>query len=762
MNDNSATKAIITGYSSIGVDAFKDCTVLTDVDLGTDVTSIGNDAFSGCTNLHSVIIPETVTSMGTNVFANTSQLHTAIIYSNATMNGTFYNGNLYRVDFIGSPIIGANAFNGCSYLTNVIFHQDGPSSIDSTAFSNIHANCIVKYGSYAENISILTNYRWFQLGLDIDGEAASDQSGYSVSLSSDGTIVAIGAPKNSGNGSSSGHVRIYQNANSSWTQLGSDIDAEAAWDQSGFSVSLSSDGTIVAIGAKYNAGNGSNSGHIRIHQYANNTWTQLGQDIDGEYPTDYFGWSVSLSSDGLKVAGGSYQNDEAGTNIGHVRIYEYTNNSWSQLGQDIDGEASNDQSGWSISLSDDGTIVAIGARQNDQYESSWVWNSGHVRIYQYANSSWTQLGQDIDGEVGGDQSGHSVSLSSDGTIVAIGAVGNDGNGSNSGHVRVYQYTSGSWTQLGQDIDGEDEWDAFGYSVSISSDGTIVATGGDQNDGNGSNSGHVRIYQYANSNWTQLGLDIDGEAANDQSGYSVSLSSDGTSVAIGAPYNAATDSGHVRVYQYSPLFSQQEILPNSEHWLSDSIVFEGPSSGDYGGVCEFNNDGTIMAHGMWGLGKGQVRVYQKNSSTLEWNQLGGNIETTLQMGGYDSRFGQSLSLSNNGQIISIGALYGQFKPEGVYPGSSVGTVEVFSLNTNNSTWELIGQPLYGQNKYNESSTTDINDDGTIIVIGERNYNTSSDANDPFTYVTNGEGRVRVFYYNTNTSTWDLIGTPHYRN
>ena len=94
----------------------------------------------------------------------------------------------------------------------------------------------------------------------------------------------------------------------------------------------------------------------------------------------------------------------------------------------------------------------------------------------------------------------------------------------------------------------------------------------------------------------------------------------------------------------------------------------------------------------------------------------------------------------------------------YPGSSVGTVEVFSLNTNNSTWELKGQPLYGQNKYNDSSTTDINDDGTIIVIGERNYNTLSDANDPFTYVTNGEGRVRVFYYNTNTSTWDLIGTP----
>ena len=63
----------------------------------------------------------------------------------------------------------------------------------------------------------------------------------------------------------------------------------------------------------------------------------------------------------------------------------------------------------------------------------------HVRVYQYASSTWSQLGSDIDGEAASDKSGYSVSLSSDGTIVAIGAVHNDGNGSNSGHVRVYQY-----------------------------------------------------------------------------------------------------------------------------------------------------------------------------------------------------------------------------------------------------------------------------------------------------------------------------------
>ena len=140
--------------------------------------------------------------------------------------------------------------------------------------------------------------------------------------------------------------------------------------------------------------------------------------------------------------------------------------------------------------------------------------SGHVRVYQNISGTWTKLGSDIDGEAAGDQSGISVSLSSDGTIVAIGAVGNDGNGSYSGHVRVYQNISGTWTQLGGDIDGEAAGDQSGISVSLSSDGTIVAIGAYGNDGNGTSSGHVRVYQNISGTWTKLGGDIDGEAAGD--------------------------------------------------------------------------------------------------------------------------------------------------------------------------------------------------------------------------------------------------------
>jgi FG-GAP repeat len=100
----------------------------------------------------------------------------------------------------------------------------------------------------------------------VNGEAAGDLSGNSVSLSSDSTRVAIGAPGNNGNGTISGHVRVYEESGGSWTQIGSDIDGEAWGDISGVFVSLSSDGTRVAIGAPRNDGNGTKSGHVRVYE----------------------------------------------------------------------------------------------------------------------------------------------------------------------------------------------------------------------------------------------------------------------------------------------------------------------------------------------------------------------------------------------------------------------------------------------------------------------------------------------------------------
>ena len=65
---------------------------------------------------------------------------------------------------------------------------------------------------------------WEKVGDDINVEARGYQSGSSVSITSDGSGVAIGAPNNDGNGSNSGHVRIYKNNNGTWEKVGTDIN----------------------------------------------------------------------------------------------------------------------------------------------------------------------------------------------------------------------------------------------------------------------------------------------------------------------------------------------------------------------------------------------------------------------------------------------------------------------------------------------------------------------------------------------------------
>ena len=74
---------------------------------------------------------------------------------------------------------------------------------------------------------------------------------------------------------------------------------------------------------------------------------------------------------------------------GHVRVYQFLNDAWSKIGDDIDGEAANDESGWSVSLSYDGSTVAIGALYNDGTTDSINDSRGHVRVYQLVSTTTT-------------------------------------------------------------------------------------------------------------------------------------------------------------------------------------------------------------------------------------------------------------------------------------------------------------------------------------------------------------------------------------
>ena len=418
---------------------------------------------------------------------------------------------------------------------------------------------------------------WNQLGSEILGTQQYEQNGWSVSVSADGTTVAIGSYIYDVTGTNAeGRTRVYKynTGTSSWTQLGLDISGTQLTERSGYSVSLSADGTTVAVGSySYDKAGGTtdagtDEGRTRVYKYNTGTssWTQLGLDISGTQANENSGWSVSLSADGTTVAMGSYVYDVTGTNAeGRTRVYKYNTgtSSWTQLGLDISGTQLTERSGYSVSLSADGTTVAVGSYLYDTNNA----DVGRTRVYKYntGTSSWVQLGLDISGTQVFEYSGASVSLSADGTTVAIGsywydkAGGTTDAGTEEGRTRVYKYNTGtsSWGQLGSDIMGTQQYENSGWSVSLSADGTMVAVGSRYYDVTGTNNeGRTRIYKYIGTTWTQLGSDIMGTQTNEYSGYSVSLSADGTTVAVGhylydkagGTTDDSTSEGRVRIYK----------------------------------------------------------------------------------------------------------------------------------------------------------------------------------------------------------------------
>ena len=379
---------------------------------------------------------------------------------------------------------------------------------------------------------------WVKRGTKITGEATGDRFGdgkSSISFSTDGSVMAVGAYLNDGNGTNSGSVRVYYWNGSNWIRRGQDIDGEASNDNSGYSTSLSADGSILAIGAILNDGNGVDCGSVRVYYWNGTSWIKKGQDIDGEGAGDWFGVSVSLNANGNTLAIGSYFNDGNGANSGSVRVYNWNGTSWIKQGQDIDGAASNNAFGSSVSISNDGSILAIGARSNNYIAAS----AGSAKVYYWGGSSWIQRGQDLYGEALNDYYGFEVSLSTDGNTLAVGSVFRDGvNGVDSGSTYVYYWnnSTNTWIQKGQTIDGEAEGDFSGISISLSGDGTILAIGARRNAANGTDSGHIRVYNWVGSSWVKQGIDLDGYAAGDNFGITVSLSKNGRILAGGSQNN----------------------------------------------------------------------------------------------------------------------------------------------------------------------------------------------------------------------------------
>ena len=323
------------------------------------------------------------------------------------------------------------------------------------------------------------------------------------------------------------------------------------------SVSMNKNGTIIAMGSGLLGGD--TFGNVVVFQFLsiNETWLQLGQNLTSDAPGVGFGHDISLSDDGMTLAVGIIEDDnENGNNAGKVQVFTLVNGThWERLGQDMLGDGPNDNLGCSVTLSGDGKRVAFGSLHAIS-NSGKNRRTGHAQVYDFDGMWWNQVGQPLYGIIDGEEHGYSIDLSSDGSILAVGS--RNPSGGEAGRVRVYELNANvdgedsiSWKPMGNDILGESPSDRFGSAVSLSNDGRTLAVGADgATNGEGDlAAGQVLVFRFEENDWVQFGQSIQGEHAIDRRGLGAALSGDGSMLAVGAPMvsNTSRNQGMVQTF-----------------------------------------------------------------------------------------------------------------------------------------------------------------------------------------------------------------------
>ena len=205
-----------------------------------------------------------------------------------------------------------------------------------------------------------------------------------------------------------------------------------------------------------------------------------------------------------------------------VRVFEWDGSEWIQLGDPFQGSGETGWTGRDVCLSHDGSHISIGA---DFVNGAGQWE-GKAYVFQWENGQWNQLGSDI--IMAPQMSLASSALSADASKVALA--------SGDWATRVFAVENVEWAQVGNDIPSEQQEDFSGFSVSLSSDGSSLAIGSPMAYYNGA----ARVFRLEDGAWGQTGSTFLGDieptyGLSARLGSCVSISGSGEKVALGAPY-----------------------------------------------------------------------------------------------------------------------------------------------------------------------------------------------------------------------------------
>ena len=400
-----------------------------------------------------------------------------------------------------SKLLASDFSGGDTYGNSVDISLDGNTVVIGAYLENS--------SSYTDNgaayVYVRSGTTWTQQAKLLAPDLLSgDQFGYSVSISADGNTVVIGSPSSDLGGVAPdiGAAYVFTRSGSTWTrqQILTAFDAEED-DAFGHSVSLSSDGLTLLVGAyaestSPNTANGS----AYIFIYESGIWIEQQKILASDRASgDGFGGSVSLSSDGNTALVGAYaEGTSPNFENGAVYVFTRTGSTWTEQQKLLASDrGTQDYFGSSISISSDGNTALIGAKSESTSPNSSN-GAAYVFTREVGGSTWTEQQKILASDPAtNDNFGFSVALSSDGNTALIGAA-NESTSPNSGQGAAYIFTrtAGVWTQ-GQKFLAPDpaDFDQFGSSVAISDDGLTFFIGAPNEDTSPSSSnGAAYVYR----------------------------------------------------------------------------------------------------------------------------------------------------------------------------------------------------------------------------------------------------------------------------
>lgn len=274
---------------------------------------------------------------------------------------------------------------------------------------------------------------------------------------------------------------------------------------------------------------------------------QLGADIYNNTSNNE-GLNHSISSNGLTVAMSKplYPN---GNGIGVVRVYTFNNNIWSQIGNDIIGEESDEQFGSSISISDDGNTLAIGSYRKTLPLLGW--GAGYVKIFSLISGSWIQKGNSLYGSVVNGQFGRNLKLSGDGNSIIISSKVTYSD--YEGKISVFNFNSTNWVQSGTNTIGNSS-SIFSKILDISYNGNRILI---------IENGIPSVYDNVSGTWQKTSNNFWNPGP--QSIASISLSDNGNTIALGTSFGFF-------IYKYDQTYNWQYFHgENFSNYYVDSLV-----------------------------------------------------------------------------------------------------------------------------------------------------------------------------------------------